>query len=95
VGVNEEVWKWRRRLFAWDAELVRECVARLSNVVLQVAVMDRWVWKLHTSQRYTIKSAYNNLNVDDVGFNVDFNHVLWLEAIPLEVNIFIWRLLLN
>lgn len=24
---------------------------------------DRWVWKLHSSQRYTAKSAYNNLIV--------------------------------
>jgi len=28
-------WKWRRRLFAWEEELlVRECVNRLTHVVL-------------------------------------------------------------
>ncbi|GAU23836.1 hypothetical protein TSUD_379980 [Trifolium subterraneum] len=46
-----EAWKWRRRLYAWEEELVVECVARLANVVLQ--------------------------------------------AVPLKVTIFIWRLFLN
>jgi len=27
--------------------LVRECVDRLTHVVLQAEVADRWVWKLH------------------------------------------------
>jgi len=34
--VNGEAWKRRRRQFAREEELVRECVDRLSNVVLQV-----------------------------------------------------------
>lgn len=33
-GVDGEAWKWCRRLFAWEEELVRECVDRLNNVVL-------------------------------------------------------------
>jgi len=46
-------------------------------------------------QRYMVKSAYNNLTAADVEFNVDGNHVLWLKVIPLKVNIFILRVLLN
>jgi hypothetical protein len=65
--------------------LLRESVTRLSNVVLQVMVLDRWIWKLHSSQRYTVKNAYKNLTVVDVDFNVDDN----------QVNIFIWHFLLN
>jgi len=94
-GVNGEAWKWRRRLFAWEEELARECAALLSNVILQVEVLDWWVWKLHSSHRYTVKSAYNNLTVANVDFGEGFNHVLWIKVIPLKVNIFIWRMLLN
>jgi len=56
--VNGEAWKWWRRLFAWEEGLVGECVNQLSSIVLYVGVDDRWVWKLHSSQSYTVKSAY-------------------------------------
>jgi len=36
-------WEWRRRLFAWEEELMWEFVDFLSNVVLQVGVVDHWV----------------------------------------------------
>jgi hypothetical protein len=72
-----------------------ECVDQLTYVLLQVDVVDRWVWKLHHSQRYTIKSVYNNLTTVDVNFNMGFNHMLWLKAVPLKINIFVWRLFLN
>jgi len=54
-----------------------------------------WIWKLHSTKGYTVKSAYENLTSVDVDFNVSFNHVLWLKMIPLNFNILIWRLLLN
>jgi hypothetical protein len=34
-------------LFALEEELVKECMDRLTNVVLQVEVANQWVWKLH------------------------------------------------
>jgi len=38
-----------RRLFAWEEELVRECVERLTSTVLQVGSADHLVWHLHSS----------------------------------------------
>jgi len=32
-----DVWNWRRRLFAWEDELVVDCRALLNNVTLQVS----------------------------------------------------------
>ena len=49
----------------------------------------------HSSQRYTMKSVYNNLTVVEVDFHMNGNHVLWLKVISLRVNICIWHLLLN
>ncbi|GAU17363.1 hypothetical protein TSUD_232390 [Trifolium subterraneum] len=94
-GVDGEAWKWRRRLRAWEEELVLDCVERLSNVVLQVNVHDRWVWKLHPSHCYTVRSAYAFLTATDINLNEGFNRFLWLKSIPLKVNIFVWRLFLN
>jgi len=41
--VNGEAWKWPMRLFAWEDELVRECIGRLTSVVLQVGTIDHWI----------------------------------------------------
>jgi len=34
-------WVWRRRLLAWEEELVSECVSLLHNVVLHAHILDR------------------------------------------------------
>jgi hypothetical protein len=74
---------------------VGECVERLTYVVLLFEVWDQWVWKLHSSQCYTVDSAYNNLTKVEDNTYLDNNHVLWLKTVPLEINIFVWCLLLN
>jgi len=55
--VGGEAWKWHRKLFAWEEELVRECVERLAIVTLQVDMDDRWILKLRLSKCYTIKKC--------------------------------------
>ncbi|GAU10944.1 hypothetical protein TSUD_112380 [Trifolium subterraneum] len=86
--------KWRRRLFAWEEELVA-CVGVLANFVLQGDVSDRWVWKLHPSQSYSVRSAYSYLTLSDGSPVEDVASFLWVKSVPLKVNIFIWRLFLN
>jgi hypothetical protein len=94
-GLGGEAWKWRRRLFAWEEELVLECIALLSNIVLQDDTCDRWVWRLHSSHQYTVHSAYTHLTDHHSNINDDFVRFRWLKSVPLKVNIFIWRLFLN
>jgi len=60
-GANGEAWKWRRRLFAWEEQLLGECIVRISNFPFQVDRVDNWIWKLHTSNCYTVSSAYHVL----------------------------------
>jgi hypothetical protein len=55
---DEEAWKWRRRLFTREEGLVGERADLLASIVSQVGVADRWGWKLHSSQSYTVKYAY-------------------------------------
>jgi hypothetical protein len=94
-GVGGESWKWRMRLLAWEEELVVECVAQVSSCFLQDGLADRWVWKLHSSKCYTVKSTYVNLTTVDITLNERFEPFLWLKSVPLKVNIFVWRLFMN
>jgi len=64
-------------------------VNRLAIVILQVEMTDRWVWNLHSSKWYTVKSAYENMTFADFDFNVGFKHVLWLKMVMLKFNIFV------
>lgn len=57
-GADGGAWRWKRILFVWEEELVGECVERLANFVLQVDMSDRCVWRLHSTQSYTVHSAY-------------------------------------
>ena len=72
-----------------------ECVERLSVFILQVDLADRWVWKLNPSNKYTVQSAYSYLTAVDNNITEDFHHFLWHKAVPLKVNIFVWRLFLD
>nr|ABD32346.1 H+-transporting two-sector ATPase, alpha/beta subunit, central region, related [Medicago truncatula] len=94
-GVDGGAWRWRRRLFAWEEELVEERVEQLTNFVLQVDMSDRWVWRLNSSQVYTVHSTYSYLTAVDTNITADFDQFLWLKAVPLKVNIFVWRFFLN
>lgn len=62
-GEDGEAWRWRRRLLAWEEELVGELVVLHTNVVLQVDKDDRWLWTLETSYEFSVRSLYNFLTV--------------------------------
>ncbi|KEH29705.1 hypothetical protein MTR_4g049770 [Medicago truncatula] len=48
-GEYGKAWKWRRMLFAWEEDLVKECVDLLSSVVLKGEVLDAGYVKLEGS----------------------------------------------
>ncbi|XP_039687434.1 L-ascorbate oxidase isoform X3 [Medicago truncatula] len=55
------------------------------NLAISVGVSAMWIWKLYSSHRYTVKSAYNRLTSSDVAIDDRCNHVLWLKQIPLKI----------
>jgi len=57
-GVEGEAWRWWRRLFAREDELVGELSLLLQNVTLQVDKEDRWLWRLDLSHVFSVRSAY-------------------------------------
>lgn len=90
-----EAWVWRRRLFAWEEECVRECSLLLTNIVLQDGVSDSWRWLLDPHNGYTVREAYRLLTSNDIlsdGTQVDD---VWHKTIPTKVSVLVWRLLRN
>ena len=64
------VWRWRRRLWQWEEELLAKCRALFLDVSLNSDVSDSWVWLLDPSHGYTVRGAYSLLtsqvpHVDD------------------------------
>jgi len=89
------VWSWRRRFLACEEESVRECVALLNNIILQVNIKDTWRWLIGPTHGYSVRGAYRFLTSADEPTNgVVFNNV-WHKLVPSKVSIFVWRLLQN
>lgn len=61
----------------------------------QVGSVDQWVWHLHSSMCYYIRSAYNKLTEMDINDYQDAYNFVWLKEVPLKAFIFSWRLILN
>jgi len=57
-----EAWKWMRRLWAWEEELLVECRLLLANVNLQVNVSDKWQWHPDIAGGYSVRSGYQLLS---------------------------------
>ena len=92
-GNEGGAWSWRRRLFAWEEEMVGELRLLLHNVTLQVDRADRRLWRLETSFVYTVSSAYNFITANVLVDLVEPESSLWHKDVPLKVVLFAWRLL--
>jgi len=91
-GEGEEAWRWRRRLFAWEEELVGVFILLLADVTLQVNNEDKWFWTLESSHSFTVRSLYHYLTIQpQVELPVDVSSI-WLKDVSLKVVVFVWRL---
>ena len=67
--------------------MVVECIRFLEYVVLQDSIKDIWVWRLHSSKRYNVRSAYHFLTNTEDAQLVGGSQAWWSKAVPLKVNI--------
>jgi hypothetical protein len=84
---------WRRRLWAWEEEMVEECRSLLNNVLLQSNVFDRWRWDPDTIDGYTVRGAYQILTIPVSNTIVPTDELVWHKQVPLKASIVAWRLL--
>jgi hypothetical protein len=92
-GPGGEAWVWRRRLWAWEEELLGECQTLLLSVTLQGGIPDRWQWRHDPTAGYSVHDAYQILTSQDVGSAGEAADLIWHRQVPLKVSIFAWRLL--
>jgi hypothetical protein len=93
--VGGGAWVWRRRLLAWEEETVTECATLLSDIVLQVDVIDKWRWVPDPINGYTVRGTYQYLTSSDSPMEQGMSDMVWLKQVPLKVSVFMWRLLRN
>ncbi|MCH81744.1 hypothetical protein A2U01_0002536 [Trifolium medium] len=60
-GVGGGGWSWRRPLFVWEEEMLEGCCGLFYNFVLQLNVIDKWLWRSLHSDVFTVKGAYQSL----------------------------------
>jgi hypothetical protein len=85
-----ESWSWRRRLWAWEEEMLEECRLLLANVSVQSNVYDRWQWDSDTHEGYTVKGAYKCLTTPVSPIIVATDDLVWHNKVPLKVSIVAW-----
>lgn len=88
-------WRWRRRLWVWEENLLEECRALLFDVSLFPNVSDVWVWILDPVGGYSVRGAYDFLTSADTNHLDSAMDLVWHHQVPLKVSIFAWRLLQN
>ena len=91
--VGGEAWKWRRGLWVWEEELLKECRLLLLDVSLQTILADVWQWLPDPSRGYTIRGAYDILTSQEAAQIRHDLDLAWHPQVPLEVSIFAWWLL--
>ncbi|KAK2430592.1 hypothetical protein QL285_028912 [Trifolium repens] len=93
MGGWRGAWEWRRHLWAWEEELLRECQALLLPVILQVASPDRWQWRPDPAAGYSVHDAYQILTSHDSVILGEAEALICHRQVPLKVSVLAWRLL--
>lgn len=94
-GEGGEVWLWRRKLLACEAELVRECRTLLYDVSLQVTITNEWQWCLNVGNGYTVCGMNQMLTRQEMHSYNSVSASTWHKSVLLKVYICVWRLLRN
>jgi len=88
-----EAWRWRRRLWTWEEEMLEACRLLLDGVSVQVNIIDRWQWDPDIHDGYTVQGAYQILT-DLASSTIDTTRdLVWHKQVPLKVSIVAWCLL--
>jgi len=88
-----EAWRWRRRLWTWEEEMLVACRLLLAGVSVQANIIDRWQWDPDIHDGYTVRGAYQILT-DSASSTIDTTRdLVWHKQVPLKVSIVAWRLL--
>ncbi|GAU29128.1 hypothetical protein TSUD_58940 [Trifolium subterraneum] len=88
-----DAWVWRRHLWVWEEEMLRECQTLLLNFSFQVQYSDSWHWQPDIDTDYSVRGAYQLLTSHDSVTLGEAETIIWHKQVPLKVSICAWRLL--
>ena len=88
-------WVWRRRLFAWEEESLRECSFLLHNTVLQDNVHDTWRWHSDPVNGYSVHESYQFITNSGAMLDRTLLDDVWHKSILSKVSLLVWCLLRN
>ncbi|RHN73183.1 putative transcription regulator mTERF family [Medicago truncatula] len=95
VGRRWGAWRWRRRLLAWEEDLVLEIRNLLSNITLQESEADVYIWCPNIGVGYTVRGVYHMLMRQEIHSYDVTADAPWHKSVPLKVSICAWRLFHN
>jgi len=93
VAERGEARQWRRRLWAWEEEMLEECRACLFDVSLHVNDSNQWLWIPDFIEGYSVWGAYDVLTSKYLPVVDPSAELIWHRQVPLKVSVFDWRLL--
>ncbi|GAU34960.1 hypothetical protein TSUD_312910 [Trifolium subterraneum] len=91
--VGGDAWVWRRQLWVWEEEMLRECQTLLLNFSFQVQSSDSWQWQPDLDTGYSVSGAYQLLTSQDSATLGEAGTLIWHKQVPLKVSICAWRFL--
>lgn len=89
VRMGVKASKWKRRLRAWEEEMVGKCCVLVHNVVLHVQVEDQWHWLLDHVKGYTISCIYHYLISSEGPAEVERMVDILHKKVSLKVKLFV------
>ena len=92
VGVG---WQWRRRLWAWEEEMLEECRILFHDISLHHDFSIHWQWRIDPSGGYSVQGLYQLLTTQELHNHDVPTNLIWHQQVPLNVSIFAWRLIWN
>nr|KAJ0208844.1 hypothetical protein LSAT_V11C400207080 [Lactuca sativa] len=92
VGNSWEI-PWRRSI---SGGVLESHLQQLHEMLDSVHITDRidlWRWSLGVEDMFSVKSARSRLDL--MSFSMGDSPTRWNISLPIKINIFIWRLILN
>jgi len=86
--VGGEAWKWRRRMWDWEEDMVVECRSLLLTVLLHVDIEDVCTWIHDPVEGYTVSGAYRMITDRTPPTNNVPAALLWRKDVPVKVSVF-------
>lgn len=97
-GVVVGAWAWRRRLFAWEEDLLADLLILLNRYNFNGRTEDKWLWKFAKDGNYSVRDGYNQVmreKVSGSGLLKVWSKLVWNRWAPTKINCFMWRLVLD